>query len=103
MTNYNSNKTNSSSAARKTFAPNQNLTLKEHRPLRWLVRQFFNEKEEDGQTYQHEVVTGYNSKLENFPGMTPILAQALDSIRRFGGELYADYGSGEYTLVEKFN
>jgi hypothetical protein len=84
------------------FSPNSNLTAKEHRPLRWLVRQFFTEDDpETGQFYRHEVVTGYHTSLENIPGMAPVLAQALDSINRFGGELYACYGDGQPLLVNR--
>jgi len=90
-------------SVRKTFVPNTNLSLTEHRPLRWLVRQFFNEKEEDGQTYSHEVIVGYHNKIEAISGMPPILAQALDNLNRFGGELWADYNDNMPVLVKRFN
>lgn len=91
-----------SQPARKTFVPSPRLTMKEHRPIRWLVRQFFDEKEEDGHVYRHEVVVGYNNVLEKIVGMPPILAQAIDSLERFGGELWADYGNTDLTLVKTF-
>ena len=68
---------------------------REHRPLRWVIRQFFNEVDEQtGETYRHEVYTGYHSKIESIKGMASIYTQAINNINRFGGELYADYGQG---------
>jgi hypothetical protein len=83
------------------FSPNSNLTAKEHRPLRWLVRQFFTEEDSDGQFYRHEVVTGYHVNLECIKGMAPALAQALNNINRYGGELYACYGDNNPILVNR--
>jgi hypothetical protein len=74
----------------KTYNPKNISSVREHRPLRWIVRQWVTE--EDGTRIQIE--TGYHSSLEKIPKMTPILAQALNNINRFGGELFADYGEG---------
>jgi hypothetical protein len=72
---------------------------REHRPLRFIVRQFFNEKDEEtGEVYRHEVFTSYHSKLEQIPKMASIYAQAINNINRFGGELYADYGDGPFAV-----
>lgn len=72
---------------------------REHRPLRFIVRQFFNEKDEEtGEVYRHEVLTGYHSKLEQIENMPSIYAQAINSINRFGGELWADYGQGAFQV-----
>lgn len=76
------NKTNTSNNPKNTNS------IRDHRPLRWLVRQWVTE--EDGTRFQIE--TGYHSSLETIAKMTPILAQALNNINRFGGELFADYG-----------
>lgn len=66
---------------------------REHRPLRFIVRQWFTEKDEKtGETVRHEVCTSYNSKLEQIKGMPSIYAMAVNNINRFGGELWADYG-----------
>jgi hypothetical protein len=76
--------------------------LKDHRPVRWLVRQWFSEVDEQGE-YRREVITGYSNKLDNSPTMAPSLAQALFNINHFGGELYADYSDGQPILVKQFN
>jgi hypothetical protein len=70
--------------------PNK-LTAREHRPLRFIVRQWVTE--EDGTRYQIE--TGYHSRLESIKGMPSIYVQAVNNIN------YADYGN-ELILVEKF-
>lgn len=70
-------------------------SIREHRPLRWLVRQWITE--EDGTRIQIE--TGYHSSLEKIPKMTPILVQALNNINRFGGELLADYGDSSGPIL----
>jgi hypothetical protein len=74
----------------------KNITrARDHRPLRWVVRQYFNETDEStGEIYRAEVFTGYNNQLEKIKGMPSILSQSLNNIHRFGGELYADYGAG---------
>lgn len=76
--------------------------LKDHRPIRWLVRQWFTETDEQGE-YRREVITGYSNKLDDMTGMAPSLAQALSNINRFGGELFADYGDSNPILVKQFN
>lgn len=68
---------------------------REHRPLRFVVRQWVNE---EGQRYQ--INTGYHSSLEKIPGMPSTLNMALDNIHRFGGELWADYGSADMVLIK---
>ncbi len=80
----------------RTFNPINIKTAREHRPLRWIVSQWVTE--EDG--YRYEIRTGYHSALDKIHGMASIYAQAMDNLSRFGGELYADYGSAELILVD---
>ena len=87
----------------KSFNPVNIKSAREHRPLRWLVRQFFTE-EYEGEFYRQEVWAGYNCVLDKMPGMPSSLSQALNNIRRFGGELYADYADSKGPiLVENYN
>lgn len=78
-----------------THNPKNIESIREHRPLRWLVRQWITE--EDGSRFQIE--TGYHSSLEKIAKMTPILDQALNNINRFGGELFADYGDSSGPIL----
>lgn len=66
--------------------PVNTLKMSEHRPIRWVVRQYFN----DGD-YRQEVLTGYNVKLDSISGMTKALSQAISNIQKYGGDLLADY------------
>lgn len=75
---------------------------REHRPIRFIVRQFFNEVDEQtGEVYRHEVLTGYHSSLEKNSKMSSIYSQAMNNINRFGGELLVDYGQGAYPVLTR--
>jgi len=78
-----------------SFNPRNAKTARDHRPLRWIVKQYFTEESEQGDFYRHEVWTGYNCALDSIKGMTYALSQARSNLKKFGGELYADYGSKE--------
>jgi hypothetical protein len=71
----------------------------DHRPLRWIVRQIAWNPET---RQDEEVVTGYHNKLEQIPGMSSILHQALFNIQKYGGELWADYGDDKPVLVRNY-
>jgi hypothetical protein len=83
MKNNNSNRNVNSS-----INPTNALKLSEHRPIRWIVRQYFTHN--DG--FREEIVTGYHCKLDNIKGMTSSLGQAISNLQKYGGELMADYG-----------
>ena len=74
----------------QSLNPVNTLKPSEHRPIRWTVRQYFNDGE-----YRDEVLTSYNTKLDSIPGMTKALSQAISNIQKYGGELLADYGDLE--------
>jgi len=82
-----------------SFNPRNAKTAREHKPLRWLVKQYFTEPDSDGSFYRHEVWTGYrtdyNISLDKNIKSASALTLAKDNIKRFGGELYADYESQE--------
>ena len=80
MLNYNN-------TPRRSFNPVNVKSPKDHRPGRWLVRQFSYDEEGN----RVEIVTGYHSSLEKMSGMSSIYSQAMSNVSRFGGDLYADY------------